>query len=70
MVNNLEDYVSRKEAMGERFMDEVNTNREKLSKIESDLSEILKRSENCSIRNEDTVAYFRQLYFKLDNLIK
>lgn len=70
IVKNLEDYVSRKEAVGERLMDEVRTNRGRVSKVESDLSEILGRSENCSIRNEGTVVYFRQLYLKLDNLTK
>lgn len=70
IVNNLEDYVSKKETDVERLMDEVNTSRGRLSKVESDLSEILERSENCSIHNEGTVVYFRQLYLKLDNLTK
>lgn len=70
IMNNLEDYVSRKEAVGERLMEEVNTSRGRLSKIESDLSEILERSEKCSISNESTMAHFMNLYLKLDNVVK
>ena len=70
IMKNLEDYALRKEAVVERLGDEVNMSRERLSKIESNLSEILERSENCSIHNEGTLAHVRQLYLKLDNLIK
>lgn len=70
IVNNLEDYVLRKEAVSEKLRDEINTNRGRLSKVESDLSQILERSNNFSICNEDTVDYFRQVYLKFDNVMK